>query len=74
MSVLVNSGGGQGIQSVKAGNMTCKCDISSCQCFHSKYEDVSSTQIKPAEGKSGLNSSVKQFTAESCFKTNIKDL
>jgi len=49
MSVLVNSGGSQGIQSVKTGNMTCKCDISSCQCFHSKYEDVSATEIKPSE-------------------------
>lgn len=39
MSLLVNTrGSSQGIKSVKADNMTCTCDITSCQCFHSEYQ------------------------------------
>ena len=40
MSLLVNTDPAipRGIPSVKAPNMTCKCEESSCQCFHSRYE------------------------------------
>ena len=40
LSLLVNSQPGQarGIVSVKAPNMTCKCEEASCQCFHTRYE------------------------------------
>ena len=40
MSLLVNTQPDhhRGIPSVKAPNMTCKCEESSCQCFHTRYE------------------------------------
>ena len=41
LSLLVNTDPplSRGIPSVKAPNMTCKCEPSSCQCFHSRYEE-----------------------------------
>ena len=40
LSLLVNTDPAhhRGIPSVKAPNMTCKCEESSCQCFHTRYE------------------------------------
>ena len=57
MSVLVNTGPGRGIASVRAEDMVCRwvqgysdddylmmirCDPASCQCFHAQYEDTGS--------------------------------
>ena len=37
-SVNTHPAHNRGIPSVKAPNMTCKCEESSCQCFHTRYE------------------------------------
>ena len=58
LSVLVNTGPGRGIASVRAEDMVCRsmiimimmimimmmirCDPASCQCFHDQYEDTGS--------------------------------
>ena len=46
MSLLVNtSPASRGIPSVKAPNMSCGCDQSSCQCFHSRYQTEEASPI-----------------------------
>lgn len=38
MGFLVNfSPTGEGIHSVVSANMSCRCDVFSCQCLHTKY-------------------------------------
>ena len=36
--VLVNTGRGRGLGSVRAPNMTCQCGAASCQCVHAEYQ------------------------------------
>ena len=62
LSVLVNTGPGRGIASVRAEDMVCRsddndeimiiimmirCDPASCQCFHAQYEDTG-TELEEA--------------------------
>ena len=73
MSVLVNTGH-QGIKSVRTENVTCTCDISSCQCFPSHYQQLPTESLAMEAAAKGFNKSSSfdvNHPITSCLTFNI---